>query len=81
MDLDTGKKPADMGDQSGQYRDMPIPENMVYPVDEYRVKTRICEDYFESVPRRRVSLENSLLIAFYCPPKAHSYWILYIKYL
>jgi hypothetical protein len=69
-----------MGKDSRQDRDSPVPEDMIDPVDEYRMKTRIGEYNFNATPRSRISFENSPVIALYVPTKAHKYLLLYIMH-
>jgi hypothetical protein len=62
MDLDAGEKPAEVGGEPGEKKELVPPEAMGQPMKEHGVKPGIAENDFELAAHCRVTLENDLEI-------------------
>jgi len=58
MNLDAGKKPPDMGDQSTEKEHLVSPEPPAGPVKKHRMEPRITEEDLKHASGRRVPFKN-----------------------
>jgi hypothetical protein len=62
VNLDPGQKPSDVGDKATQEMELPLPQEVSYPVQPESMQAGIATEHLQDGPGRRIFAEDGLNI-------------------